>query len=131
MKYCTKSITPVTHTDDALDNKIPIKFSTSRAAQHRASVSRSGAKEDNRLPYEPTLVMTSLVIFLVYFTLIREENDIDVELQRSLYSRIQGLEEFQLNLSLHYNKEHNKSTHDIECRLREIAQEKEANRPKM
>lgn len=111
--------------DEPDDNEGPIKYSASKAARHRASVSRHGPFS-SRLKYEPEVIVASVVIFLIYFTLIREENDIDVELEKSLYSRIDGLEEMQLRLSLRYNNGHNESTDNIEKRLRQIEKEKKA-----
>lgn len=110
--------------DEFEDNEGPIKYSTSKAAKHKASVSRHGLFS-NRLEYEPEVIIASLAVFLIYFTMIREENDIDEELGKSLYSRIDGLEELQLKLSLRYNTEHNKSIDDIEKRLRQIEKEKQ------
>lgn len=57
--------------------------------------------------------------------MIREENDIDEELGKSLYSRIDGLEELQLKLNMKYNKE-NKNTDDMAKRLRQIEIERQA-----
>lgn len=56
--------------------------------------------------------------------MIREENDVDKELGRSLYSRIEGLEAVQLKANLEFNRQHGKSTEDIELRLKEIEMEK-------
>lgn len=110
--------------DDELNK--PIKFSTSPAAKWKASISRSGERVP-RLWYEPYVVLASLGAFMVYFMILREENDIDQELSRSLYSRIEGLEEQQLRLSLEYNKEHGLGVSDIESRLTEIREEKHSN----
>lgn len=97
----------------------------SPAARHKASLSREGVrKPDNRLSYEPMVILGSFTVFLIYFTILREENDIDKELGRTLYSRISGLEEVQLKINLKYNQEHNLSTKEIEDRLREIELEK-------
>lgn len=109
--------------DDSDDDDIPIKFSTSKASKLSAEATRRGY-EASRLWYEPYVVIASLSIFLIYFCILREENDIDVELGRNLYSRIDGLEEQQLRLCLKYNLEHNLDVTDIVKRLREIEAEK-------
>lgn len=106
------------------EDDTPIKYTSSRAANFKASTSRHGAVEEDRLWYEPYVLLASLAVFLIYFTIIREENDVDKELGRSLYSRVDGLEEVQLRASLRYNIENGKDTQDIEKRLKEIEQEK-------
>lgn len=122
-KYSTKVIKPP-EVDDDLDESIAVKYSTSPASKYKASETIHG-KANERLWYEIPVIFASLAIFLIYFS-IREENDIDAELDRSLYSRIDGLEELQLKLSLKYNQEQGKDTKDIEQRLKEIELEKTA-----
>lgn len=104
------------------DLNTPIKFSTSPAAKWRAKTSRSGEKEP-RLWFEPYVILGSLAVFMFYFFILREESDIDEEFGRTLYSRIEGLEEQQLRLSLEYNKERGLSSGQIENRLQEIQKE--------
>ncbi|KAJ8935643.1 hypothetical protein NQ318_010551 [Aromia moschata] len=104
-------------------NEEPIQYSKSAAYQYRARITRTG-EAVQRLWYEPYVIMGSLTIFMIYFTIIREENDIDEELSKSLYSRIHGLEEAQLKLSLEYNKEHGMETEAILARLKEIKEKK-------
>lgn len=101
----------------------PIKFSTSRAVTYKAKDTITGLREE-RLWYEPYVLMFSIGVFLVYFCILREENDVDKELDKSLYSRIEGLEEYQLKLSLQYNLDNGLATADITKRLAEIEREK-------
>ncbi|XP_072387807.1 uncharacterized protein [Diabrotica undecimpunctata] len=105
-------------------NDRPVKFSASPASHYKAESSRTGVHYEPRLWYEPYVIIASLSVFLIYFLILREENDIDAELSRSLYSRIEGLEEFQLRESLKYNTEHGLDTTDIHKRLAEIEIEK-------
>lgn len=121
--FSTKNKSQTDEQEDELSK--PIKFSTSPAAKWKAQTSRSGVKEP-RLWYEPYVVSASLLIFLYYFLVLREESDIDDEFSKSLYSRIEGLEEQQLRLALEYNKEHGLSGKDLENRLKEIKEEEEA-----
>ncbi|XP_022916783.1 uncharacterized protein [Onthophagus taurus] len=97
----------------------PIKYSMSPASKWKAEQTRSGNK-NQRLWYEPYVVIASLSAMLIYFCVLREENDIDLELQKSLYARIEGLEEHQLRVLLDYNKRHGLETRDIIKRLDEI-----------
>ncbi|XP_035788078.1 uncharacterized protein LOC118464671 isoform X2 [Anopheles albimanus] len=79
----------------------PLKYFGSQASRWTARNSRSGPKRD--IPwFQP------------------EENDIDQNLGRSLFEHVPGLEEKQLILSYHYNKENGLPTGDIELRMTEL-----------
>lgn len=58
--------------DDDIERAKPIKYSTSKASKFL-----SGNISKNVPPYQDTVVVTCLAIFLVYFCVLREENDID------------------------------------------------------
>lgn len=67
---------------DEEENNEPIKYSTSKAASHLAAHTRftpSDAPE-----YQPTVVALSLAVFMIYFCILREENDVDENLYRPL-----------------------------------------------
>jgi hypothetical protein len=57
---------------------------------------------------------------LLYFCVFREENDIDEELGKTLYDRIEGLEDKQLQIALKYNLDHGQDTSSIEKRLKNL-----------
>jgi hypothetical protein len=57
---------------------------------------------------------------MLYFCILREENDIDEELGKSLYERIPGLEKAQLQEAYRYNSTHGHDTTAITARLREL-----------
>lgn len=65
-------------------------------------------------------------MFLIYFCILREENDIDEKLEGSLYDHVEGLEETQLILSYNFNKEHGMPTEALEKRIAELKEQKEA-----
>ncbi|XP_050092896.1 uncharacterized protein LOC126575918 [Anopheles aquasalis] len=97
----------------------PLKYFGSQASRWTAQNSRSGPKRD--IPwFQPYVVNFSVLFFLIYFCLLREENDIDQSLGRSLFEHVPGLEEKQLILSYHYNKENGLPTVDIEMRMTEL-----------
>ncbi|KAI4456828.1 protein ccsmst1 [Holotrichia oblita] len=100
------------------ENK-PIKYTATPAMKWQAKYSRIGTM-DIRLWYEPYVIIISISIFLIYFCILREENDIDADLAKSLYEKIPGLEEQQLHVILQYNQEHGLETRDIIARLEEI-----------
>lgn len=62
----------------------PLQYTTSPAHNWKAAHSRTGSAEDTRPWYEPHCVSVSLIIFMVYFFIIREENDIDLLLDKPL-----------------------------------------------
>lgn len=70
--------------------------------------------------FQPYVISLSLGIFLLYFCVFREESDIDIGLDRSLFDHIEGLEEKQIMIRINYNREHNLDTRALEERLAEI-----------
>lgn len=66
------------------------------------------------------MISGSLAVFLIYFCILREENDIDNKLEGSLYDHVAGLEETQIQLSINYNKEHGLATDALERRMAEL-----------
>lgn len=100
----------------------PVKFTTSKASQWKASYTRSGEEKekDESAWFQPYVVSLSLIVFMVYFFILRDENDLDEMLGTSLYDRIEGLEEAQLRILLKYNLDHGKETADIIKRIREL-----------
>lgn len=101
------------------DEDQPIKYSTSKAAKWRAEVSRSGDAKPSPW-FQPYVISLSLSVFMIYFFILREENDIDREFDKSLYERLPNLEEKQLEIVLKYNLENNLPVKDIKDRLEEI-----------
>lgn len=97
----------------------PVKFSTSKAGSWNSSKSYATPQRDVPV-YQPFCVSISLIVFLVYFLYLREENDLDEELNKSLFERVPGLEQKQIELSIKYNREHGKPTDELEARLAEL-----------
>jgi len=69
----------------------PIKFSTSDANQHRAYDSFMG--KSNAPWYQMHIVIASISVFMLYFCVFREENDIDDQLGKTIYEKIPPLRE--------------------------------------
>lgn len=78
--------------------------------------------------YQPYVVVASIATFLVYFCVLREENEMDQSLRKNLYDHIEGLEEQQLEISLEHNIQMGKDTSAITARLKEI-REAQGNKP--
>ncbi|XP_050432644.1 uncharacterized protein LOC126840754 [Adelges cooleyi] len=62
----------------------PVKYTASAAYQWKAENSRVGSKAEFGPWYEAHLVSASVAVFLIYFCVLREENDIDQFLERPL-----------------------------------------------
>ncbi|GAB0095540.1 uncharacterized protein DMENIID0001_109350 [Sergentomyia squamirostris] len=103
-----------------INNNAPLKYIGSQASSWQAQTSRSGPNRVHGVWYQPYVVSLSIIVFLIYFCILREENDIDLELQKSLYERIDGLEETQLRIRHKYNVENGLEVQDIESRMREL-----------
>lgn len=81
----------------------PLPFTKSSAARWSARNSYSGGKEG--VPwYQPLSISISVTAILVWFCILREENDVDVKLGKSLYEHVDGLEKKQLELFLEHNQ---------------------------
>lgn len=119
----TRSVSSTQKGNEEEDLDKPIQYSTSKAATWKAEQSFSGREKEDISPwYQPIVVCLSLAVFLIYFAILREENDVDEKLGMSLYDRVDGLEEIQLNAAIKYYKENDKSynTAALEQRLAEI-----------
>jgi hypothetical protein len=57
---------------------------------------------------------------LIYFCILREENDVDEEMGKSLYERVPGLEHTQLIVNYKYNLQNNIDNKDIIARMKEL-----------
>lgn len=68
---------------DAELNK-PVKYTTSPAHNWKAQHSRIGSKAEFGPWYEPHVVSASLILFMIYFFILREENDLDLLLDKPL-----------------------------------------------
>lgn len=62
----------------------PVKYTTSPAHNWKAQHSRIGSKAEFGPWYEPHVVSASLILFMVYFFILREENDLDLLLEKPL-----------------------------------------------
>ena len=61
---------------------------------------------------------------MIYFCVLREENDIDTKLDGNLFDHVVGLEETQLEVAYNYNKEHGLPIDKLAERLAEIRKQK-------
>lgn len=96
-----------------------MKYFGSEAAKWPARYTLRGV-DDDMPTYQPAVVIISMIAFLTYFCILREESDIDHKLGKSLFEQVDGLEELQLAISYKYNKERGLDTKDIEYRLKQL-----------
>jgi hypothetical protein len=101
----------------------PIKFTTSKAAEWKASSTHGGAVNPDMPWIQPYVVSFSTAIFLIYFLALREESDIDADMNVPLWQKVPGLERQQLEVVLDYNKQHGHPTREIEERLKQISKD--------
>jgi hypothetical protein len=102
----------------------PLPFSQSKAASWSASSSFSGKEKADDSPwYQPFLISLSFSAILIWFCVLREENDLDLKLGRTLYDQVDGLERVQIELCLQYNKQHGLETAALQKRLDELIRE--------
>lgn len=59
---------------------------------------------------------------------IREENDVDIELNKSLFERVPGLEEQQVKMAIKHGQERGMDTTDLEMRMTEILDQKQMSK---
>lgn len=114
--YCAPKDTTVKR-----DTAGPVKFAGSPASAWVARKARQGSVPYEDVPWFQTYVVCgSVAIFLIYFCILREENDMDLEMEKSLYDRVPGLEKTQLVINYKYNLEHQVDNKAIVARMKEM-----------
>lgn len=109
----------------------PIQFTTSAASKWTASDSLSGDAFPDSPWYQPHVVTLSVAVFLIYFFYLREESDIDEEIDKPLWDKVPSLERQQLQIVLDYNRKHNIDSKDVEERLKQVSSEEAAIKRKI
>lgn len=113
----SKSTAPKVETTD-LDKPMP--YFGSPAEMYRGADSRKGYEDHGWPWYQPFVITGSTAIFLLYFCVLREENDIDEKLSVSLYEHVPDMELVELKRVYIYNEKNNLSNAGIEKRLDEL-----------
>lgn len=116
----TNNKTNAEATEEDLENA-PIVYTKSPAASWQAKFSLAGrAPSVDRPPFEATIVVSSVFVFLAYFCILRDENDIDKSMKKGLYEMIPGLEETDLQNALTHRGLSHEDRALIEQRLKEL-----------
>lgn len=74
----------------------PVKFSTSEAKKWDAMDTFVPEKGRRVPPSQPIIIVLSVTVFLIYFLLLREENELDRKLLRPLEESVPNIKEFTL-----------------------------------
>lgn len=98
----------------------PLSYLNSEAASFTARNSFRGRKDDDDSPwYQSLSISLSIGAILLWFCVLREENDVDQKLGISLFDRVPGLEKKQLELLLEHSRQEDKDS--IKKRLDELS----------
>ncbi|XP_054720407.1 uncharacterized protein LOC129230046 [Uloborus diversus] len=98
----------------------PIKFSTSKAAAWKATYSTSGEDYFKAPRIQSPVVVFSLTAFMIYFCVLREENDLDDWLRELETTVPIQVEEAQLRVEIEQDKGRRMDTSAKEARLEEL-----------
>ncbi|XP_035227813.1 uncharacterized protein LOC118200012 [Stegodyphus dumicola] len=102
----------------------PIKYSTSDAAKWKAIYSTRGEDYYTTPKIQSTAIMLSLIAFMVYFCMLREENDLDDWL-RDIEKQVPlQIEEGKLRAAIEQRKKSKTDSTYEEQRLEEILKQK-------
>merc|ERR1711988_1475506 len=107
--------------DKSLDDlkKKPVKFTTSPAFNVNPQTAGGIRTEDDDTPwFQGPVIAFSMAAFLIYFTMLREENDVDMQLSGRLYDKVDGLEKADILNSIRYNEDKGMDTTQLRERLR-------------
>jgi len=105
----------------------PIKFTKSAAYRlnPHLSVVMNEAKDEQPI-YQYPVITISMFCFMIYFFILREENDVDHNiLGASLFDHVEGLEKAQIEACIMNYEKNGLDTRDLQARLAELIEEEE------
>lgn len=116
---------------EAVDSDAPVKFSTSDGFAPNPFTPR-GTMSPPRPNFEFRSIQLSVIAFLVYFCILREENDIDERIREpgNLYDVLEGLERKKLEEQLKTRTDKGLDTKAIRMRLSELRKDELAGKDK-
>jgi len=100
------------------DRDKPIKFSTSNANKHRAY--DTFCTKSNAPWYQIYIVTFSAFVFLLYFGVLREENDMDEYLSLSVGQRVPAVQEQTLVQQIRDGKQLGKDVSELVNEVKEL-----------
>jgi len=108
--------------DELSEMDKPVKFSTSEANKHRSY--DSFFRKTNAPWYQRHFVAGSISVFLLYFCVFREENDIDEQMGQTLWMRIPALRYQTLIREIKKGKDAGTDVSELEKELEELEKSK-------
>merc|ERR1712098_107102 len=108
--------------------KGPVKFTSSAAYRMPGTVFNEKSEDD--FAYQPLFVGGSVLAFLIYFCILREENDVDQKLTGNQYDKVEGLEKTDLMTCIKYYEENGLDPTDLKKRLEEVLEEEKLKKKK-
>lgn len=97
----------------------PIAFLNTRAGKWRP-VDDDLIAHHGRPKYQDLVISASLIVFMIYFFILREENDIDRKLTRSIDQTMYDIELAKLNDEYQRKITDNQNVDSIKERLKEM-----------
>jgi len=101
-----------------VDKDKPVKFSTSNANKHRAY--DTFFHKSNAPWYQIHSVIASITVFLLYFCVLREENDIDAQIGKPLWEKIPPLQEQVLTRKINEGKQYGSDVSKLQKESEEL-----------
>eukprot|EP00088_Acartia_fossae_P039000 TRINITY_DN40562_c0_g1_i1.p1 TRINITY_DN40562_c0_g1~~TRINITY_DN40562_c0_g1_i1.p1 ORF type:complete len:188 (-),score=30.04 TRINITY_DN40562_c0_g1_i1:190-723(-) len=106
----------------------PVKFTQSGAYRMNPEYATAIKPQGDKQPlYQSIMVPFSVIVFMIYFFILREENDMDdMILGTSLFDRVEGLEKTQIEVCIAHYEKNGLDTRDLKERLAELQAIEEA-----
>jgi len=105
-------------------DEAPVTFTKSKGFKTKPLFINPRPKESHP-PFQDFSIFISMSSLMIYFFLLREENDMDEALGVSLYDRIPGMEKSNLIAAIRHNEQEGLDTTALKARLDEIIAEEE------
>ncbi|RWS27400.1 hypothetical protein B4U80_06405 [Leptotrombidium deliense] len=122
LKRWMSEVKQIKPNEDEEDEDKPIQYTTSKAHKEwKAHYNFRAADEEIKdLKIKHRAFSVSFFAVLIYFCFLREENDIDEELGKTLFERLPHLEKPFIEKAIHDHKLAGKDTAALEKRLKEL-----------
>ncbi|XP_034243444.1 uncharacterized protein LOC117646530 [Thrips palmi] len=105
--------------DETIDEK-PVPFTSSKAANFNSEDNTVNSGRTNKPEFEHIIVKLSIFAFLVYFCILREENDWDLNMSSSLIESVPDMELIMLRNKRKFASDSDPFTETDRLRLEEL-----------
>ena len=100
----------------------PLAFVGSAAHSYVSSSGRTGHLNADKPTWQPLVVSVSMIVFMIYFFILREENDIDEKISNDAPNTMANMEVQQLKTALRFNLANGIPVEVIKERLAELGE---------